>query len=217
MDPITAGMLVGGGGILANVLGQQSTNQMNMAMVQSQENFQENMSNTAYQRAEADMEAAHLNPMMMFGSGAPASTPGGAIAPLTSPLSSIGGALSKGADTAMALRGQNSTLGLQDAQTDLAGSQADNVDQDTSNKVASQALIENQAGSTAKDIEAKAMSNQILAKTLNSQIKKANAEGNYAELNQLMGVINSGANSANALVNPLKGLVPSEIKLIPNH
>ena len=40
--------------------------------------------------------------------------------------------------------------------------------------------------------------------------KKAKADGDYAELNQLMGVINSGASSVNQLVNPLKMFKPSK-------
>lgn len=41
----------------------------------TQRNYETQMSNTAYQRASADMKAAGLNPMMMFGSGSSASTP----------------------------------------------------------------------------------------------------------------------------------------------
>ena len=36
---------------------------------------------------------------------------------------------------------------------------------------------------------------------MQSQIKKAKAEGDYAEVNQLMGVINSGASSAGSLLS----------------
>ncbi|UDN67799.1 DNA pilot protein [robinz microvirus RP_131] len=43
-------------------------------------NWQTAMSNSAYQRSYADMSAAGLNPMAMFGSGSAASTPSGAAA-----------------------------------------------------------------------------------------------------------------------------------------
>lgn len=41
----------------------------------NQRYFEEMMSNSAYQRASRDMQAAGLNPMMMFGSGSMSSTP----------------------------------------------------------------------------------------------------------------------------------------------
>lgn len=67
--------LIGAG---LNYFGQQETNKMQMQMMQQQNAFQEKMSSTAYQRASQDMEAAGLNPMMMFGGGSAASTPSGA-------------------------------------------------------------------------------------------------------------------------------------------
>lgn len=49
------------------------------AQVQGQQQWQTNMSNSAYQRSRADMIAAGLNPMVMAGMGG-ASTPSGGIA-----------------------------------------------------------------------------------------------------------------------------------------
>jgi hypothetical protein len=106
--PLTGGALGLGGDIY-------SAKQSAKAARENRE-WQERMSNTAYQRAAADLEAAGLNRILALGS--PASTPGGATAQVPSFQGAITGLAS----------GQQASL--QNMQKNLVGAQ---VQQTTSN------------------------------------------------------------------------------------
>lgn len=93
---------------------QQQSEQFNAQEAEKNRNFQQQMSNTAYQRSSADMKAAGLNPMAMFGGGSAASTPAGSTAstgtpsvPMsqkTSPLANLGDAAKTAVSTAVSMK-----------------------------------------------------------------------------------------------------------------
>lgn len=92
MWPVIGGLLGGLGSFFgaeqtnqANSANTAATNMTNIALAADNRNWQTQMSNTAYQRATSDMEAAGLNPMMMFGSGSSASTPSAPLAHVDAP------------------------------------------------------------------------------------------------------------------------------------
>lgn len=66
------------GDFINDISGASSTNDFNASEAEKQRQWEERMSNTAYQRAMEDIKKAGLNPSLLYGSGAsPANTPSG--------------------------------------------------------------------------------------------------------------------------------------------
>lgn len=116
-----AGNLLGG---LFGRSGQREANAANLAIAREQMQFQERMSNTAYQRAAKDLEAAGLNRILALGS--PASTPAGAKAEMQNENAALGDSLGSGVSSALAavklrqeVKESNARIRQADANTDF--------------------------------------------------------------------------------------------------
>jgi hypothetical protein len=129
IDPATATMIVGGLGYLA----QQDTNAANVGASQQQMDFQERMSNTAYQRQVKDMEAAGLNPMLAYVKGGGASSPAGSMATYQNPVSA-GAQAATSAQIPSTIRNIQQQTKQTSAQTDyLTGAQTELTNQQIDN------------------------------------------------------------------------------------
>lgn len=83
-----------------DLFGSNKQEKFNSAEAQKQRDWQTDMSNTAYQRAAADLQAAGLNRVLAFGN--PATTPSGATASIEAPK--LGNSVQTGINAASAIQ-----------------------------------------------------------------------------------------------------------------
>lgn len=131
------GGLLGG---LGGLFGSSSQNRANRKLAREQMAFQERMSNTAYQRAAKDLEAAGLNRILALGS--PASSPGGQ----TAQMQNIAEAGLSGAEKATAMQVARSNI-------KVIKEQAKNVAADTEVKNVQRDLIKGQTRVTESQVK----------------------------------------------------------------
>jgi len=137
-------------GPILNWFGQESANKKAQANAEHQMQFQEYMSNTAYQRAVKDLEKAGLNPMLAYMRGSAGA--GGAAGAMSVPQSSTRDAVSSAVSGYQAanLRMQNKLLEAQIHKT--AAETAESVSR-TNVNVADEALKGEQSKHTVQSAE----------------------------------------------------------------
>lgn len=113
------------GGLLGKS-GQNSANAANLKIAQDNRDFQERMSNTAYQRSAKDLEKAGLNRILAL--GGPASTPAGNIATMQNKNAPLQEGISKGVSTALQARLLKAQIEKIEADTGLTKAQRKAID-----------------------------------------------------------------------------------------
>jgi len=104
------------GGGLINYMGQHSANKTNIKLARENRDWEEQMSNTAWQRGVNDMMKAGINPMLAISQG-PASTPSNSAATVASEGEGLGRAVTSAASTIAMKQQQQANVQLTNAQT----------------------------------------------------------------------------------------------------
>lgn len=242
MDPLTIGMITGGANLLGGIFSANTSaenTQANIAAQQQMQNqteafnaqeaeknrvWQQQMSSTAYQRAQADMKAAGLNPILAAG-GSGASTPSGSTASVgspnmalsqkTSPFANLGDAVNKVVSSAV----QAKTLDKMTEEIGNLKATGAKIAAETASEAERPAEIAARAGLTSAQ-EAKTreetVNTKIEREIVGNQATKALHERELREKYPWIDQVDLSGRTASNVIAPFVSSAPAARKFMPD-